>query len=108
MFSNILLDILVVLLAHFLVSSNGEFTEFLVTDFALDSHFESSRNSLQTFGFACISRRRDWDDKTGRKCAVGFVIPEDVALWLADVGEHVEKIHRVSQQVLVLEMKIGA
>ena len=90
MFSNILLDILVVLLAHFLVSSNGEFTEFLVTDFALDSHFESSRNSLQTFGFACISRRRDWDDKTGRKCAVGFVIPEDVALGRPDVGEHIE------------------
>ena len=98
MFYNVLIDIFVVFLAQFFVSSNGPVTKLLLTEFALTSHDSILNLQETTFEskqmcFACIaSLQADaiGTRKTGIKRAVGFVISRDLALSRPDV-EHIEK-----------------
>ena len=103
MLYNVLLDVLVVFLAQFFVSHNGPVTKPLLTESALTTH--DSILSLQVTAndqaddvlrLHCkFASRRDWDDKTGRKRAVGSVISRDLALSRPDVEQRIEKKFRL-------------
>ena len=88
----ILLDVLAVFLAYFFMSRNGPITtELLLTEFALTSHDsilslqEKTQKQAVVLRLHCkFASRRDWDDKTGIKRAVGSVISGELAPSLAD------------------------
>ena len=102
MLYNVLLDVLVVFLAQFFMSHNGPVTKFLHTESALTTHDSilslqvTANNQADVLRLHCkFASRRDWDDKTGRKRAVGSVISRDLALSRPDVEQRIEKKFRL-------------